>query len=819
MHRFRFIFGLSFLYFTASTAFAASSSADAAHLHVQLIVPAAQLNLGASSNAGLYFKLEPGWHVYWQNAGDSGEPPRLQWSLPKGITAGPMQFPAPSRLPLGPFMDFGYENEVLFPFSLDVASSAKPGPVALDAKVNWLVCREVCMPGKAELEVDRVIPATTGQGAELSPDKEIYDRLVGQLPKSFPSTDTAVFQPTATGFRLAVTTGQRETQAAFFPEDENILDNPAPQVLTPTPEGFFLDVKRDANLAANPAKLNGVIELSGGRNYEIEAPAGTITSAISGLLPCGTGALAKSQLTLLRIVGLAFLGGLLLNLMPCVFPVLFLKGLALVNSGNEEKHKLRAHGFVYAIGILVSFWALVALLLALRAAGATLGWGFQFQSPVFLSLMAGLLFFLGLSLAGQFEIGLTLTSAGGSLAAKQGFAGSFFTGVLAVVVATPCTAPFMGAAIGYALAQPAAVTFAVFTSLALGLAAPYVALTLQPAWTRILPRPGVWMDILKQAISVPIFGTVIWLTWVVAQAYGANLLVALLAIFLLLAIAGWFLGRWPAQRWATTVAGLILVAALVACITAPRGLSGGPSSAPTLPSSEGPAARSDTWQPWSADAVQHALAEGQPVFVDFTASWCLSCQVNERVALDRPEVVQAFAAANVALFRADWTRADPAITQALTDLGRSGVPVYALYTPGQSEPQLLPQVLTPGIVTDALSKLRKSAAGQLGAAAGIAEFSTFCYHDSTGGRMAQILIRKVDERVKARLQRRAKRNGRSMEAEVREIVTDALKREEKTPEVGFGTASVALFSGNGVFLDKPIREWRGFPLKPINFDE
>ncbi len=322
--------------------------------------------------------------------------------------------------------------------------------------------------------------------------------------------------------------------------------------------------------------------------------------------------------------------------------------------------------------------------------------------------MAALLFFLGLSLAGQFEIGLTLTSAGGSLAAKQGYAGSFFTGVLAVIVATPCTAPFMGAAIGYALAQPAAVTFTIFTALALGLAAPYVALTLQPAWTRVLPKPGAWMDILKQAVSVPIFGTVIWLTWVVADAYGANLLLALLSIFLLLAIAGWFLGRWPAQRWATLVAVLILLTALVACITAPRELA--ERHRHTL-SSESPAPRSGAaWQPWSADAVQHALAAGQPVFVDFTASWCLSCQVNERVALSQPEVMQAFGARNVALFKADWTREDPAITQALTALGRSGVPVYALYVPGENNPQLLPQVLTPGIVLDAINKLPAAAA-------------------------------------------------------------------------------------------------------------
>ena len=705
MRRFAFIIALFAVVALTLPARGASSSADAAHLRVQLIVPEAELLAGQSSDAGLYFKLEPGWHVYWQNAGDSGEPPRMTWTLPAGITAGPLQFPAPKRLPLGPLMDFGYENEVLFPFPLDVAKNAKAGPVILAAKVSWLVCREVCIPGKADLEADRAIPASGAGVTPVQPDAGMFSRLSGQLPKSLPESDKAVFQSTPTGFRLAVTTGQRETQAEFFPEDQNILNNPAPQTVTATGRGLVLDLIKDPNLATKPAQLKGVLELSGGRNYDIAADVGTV--AAPALAP------TFSLLALARISFFAFLGGLLLNLMPCVFPVLFLKGLALVNSGAEERHKLRTHGFVYTIGILFSFWALVGLLLGLRAAGATLGWGFQFQSPVFLLLMAGLLFFLGLSLAGQFEIGLTLTSAGGSLAAKQGYAGSFFTGVLAVVVATPCTAPFMGAAVGYALAQPAGVTFAVFTALAFGLAAPYVALTLQPAWTRVLPKPGVWMDVLKQAISVPIFITVIWLVWVVAQAYGANLLFAVLSIFLLLAIAGWFLGRWPAKRWATTVAGLIVLTVVVACITAPKELASAPAaSTPAQNSSEGSAPRDGAWQPWSADAVQHALAAGQPVFVDFTASWCLSCQVNERVALSQPEVQQAFASANVALFRADWTREDPAITEALTALGRSGVPVYALYTPGQSDPQLLPQVLTPGIVTDAISKLPKTAAGE-----------------------------------------------------------------------------------------------------------
>ncbi len=574
--------------------------------------------------------------------------------------------------------------------------------------IGWSAVKSAFRARPSSTNVVRAVSSTPG-GSRASPalDRDICNRLIGRLPKPLPSGDRAVFQPTADGFRLVVTTWQRETQAVFFPEDENILDNPAPQTLTPRKNVLLLDLKKDANLTASPTQLKGVLELS--RRAELrdyrDARGVLRGSKVEGMAPVAP---AFSFGALASTVFFAFLGGLLLNLMPCVFPVLFLKGLALVQSGNEERHKLRTHGFVYTAGILVSFWVLVAALLGLRAAGAVLGWGFQFQSPMFLSLMAGLLFFLGLSLAGQFEIGLTLTSAGGSLAAKQGYAGSFFTGVLAVVVATPCTAPFMGAAIGYALAQRAAVTFAVFTALALGLAAPYVALTMQPAWTRLLPRPGAWMDVLKQAISVPIFVTVIGLAWVVAQAYGAAQLAALLASLLLLAIAGWFLGRWPARRWATVVAALIVLTVVAVSVAAPRELAETPEAQAPL-NAAGHGTVEGQWQPWSAEAVERSLAAGQPVFVDFTASWCLSCQVNERVALDQPDVMQAFQAKNVTLLKADWTRQDPAITQALTALGRSGVPVYALYAPSQTDPQLLPQVLTPGIVTDALSKLPSSA--------------------------------------------------------------------------------------------------------------
>jgi thiol:disulfide interchange protein DsbD len=678
---------------------AASDAADATHLHVQLVAPT-DLVAGQAAQAGLYFKLEPGWHIYWKNAGDSGEPPRVRWTLPDGVSADALQFPAPKRLPLGPLMDFGYEDEVLFPIALHAATTAKPGAVALHAKVDWLVCREVCIPGKAELEAGRKI-LVAGSGFDLldKPGAELLDRFLGKLPQ--PYTAKAVFAPTATGFKLAILTGQKETAAAFFPSEQNILDNPAPQTAAPVADGVVLELKKDANLTANPAQLTGVVELSGGRAYEIAATPGTVPAAAAVATQAGAG-------DVLKAAGFAFLGGMILNLMPCVFPVLFLKGLSLVNSSGEEQHRQRAHGLVYTAGIVASFWLLVGALLGLRAAGATLGWGFQFQSPIFISLMAALLFFLGLSLAGQFEIGLTLTSAGGELANKSGYTGSFFTGVLAVVVATPCTAPFMGAAIGYALAQSAMVTFAIFTALALGLAAPYLALTLQPAWTRVLPRPGVWMELLKQATAVPIFGTVIWLTWVLAQMRGATGVAALLATFLLLAIAGWILGRWPAKRVPSVAAAAVVVLAVAACVYGVQTLAEPVTAAADTHSH--PGAGGTQWEPWSQATVDKYLAEGRPVFVDFTASWCLSCQVNERVALRTDDVQSAFRKSNVALLKADWTSHDDAIAQALSSLGRSGVPAYALYAPGTqagapASPTLLPEALTPGIVKDALSQL------------------------------------------------------------------------------------------------------------------
>lgn len=725
MFKFFALVAAAFSLLGSAPALAGDSSAEAPHVHVRLVILPQELTRGADSAAGVYFSLEPGWHIYWRNAGDSGEPPHVRWRMPAGIVAGALQFPSPKRLPLGPLMDFGYEGEVLFPFSLKVGQNAALGPATMVAKVDWLVCRESCIPGKAFLEIQRKVVEQSEKLLPSAADASIFFDSSGKTP--LPSTPDlkAGFLPTANGFRLTVVTGHRESEANFFPLDQDILSNPAPQKFAPMPKGFVLDLKKDASLTKPPMLLNGVLELSGGRSYEVaiahgapttvktpppsppEGPLQEEADAKGSQLPEAVASAPASALppisvtpparvTFLGSLALAFLGGMLLNLMPCVFPVLFLKGLALVRASGVKRRSLRLHGVAYSAGILVSFWILASLLMALRSAGMVLGWGFQFQSPTFLLLIASLLFFVGLSLAGQFEIGLTLTGAGSSLAAKKGYVGSVFTGVLAVVAATPCTAPFMGAALGYALAQTPAMALLIFTALALGLAAPYLALTLNPAWTRWLPKPGVWMEILRQAISVPIFATVIWLAWVLARAYGSALLVALLVNFLLLAIAGWFLGRWPAARWAAAIAGLIALTIFLGSVIAPDRLATAPESRVV--------AGADVWEPWSAEKVDRYLAQGRPVFVDFTASWCLTCQVNERVVLSRPEVRQAFAASHVALLRADWTRHDMAITQALSVLGRGGVPTYVFYKRPKLPPSLLPETLTPSIVFGVLQK-------------------------------------------------------------------------------------------------------------------
>jgi thiol:disulfide interchange protein DsbD len=564
-------------------------------------------------------------------------------------------------------------------------------PIAAD--VRWLVCRQACVPGKAHLTLE--LPVGGGDASTAAP---LFTRTFAAMPKVLPARAKAIFSRVPGGFQLAVLTGDRVEAAQFFPADQSVIANAAPQAVTPRGDGAVIALKQDENLQKAPDALNGVVLLADGTSYLVRAEAGMIPAA-----PIS----ASGSVNLLRYVGFALVGGMLLNLMPCVFPVLFIKALALVQSSTAERRAMRVQGLAYTLGILVSFWIVVAILLGLRAGGRGLGWGFQFQSPVFVAMIALLLFFLALSLAGMFEIGLSVTSAGSSLANKHGLAGSFFTGVLAMVVATPCAAPFLGAAIGFALVQPSAVAFAVFTALGIGLALPYLLLAFQPAWTKLLPKPGAWMEVLKQATAVPIFATVIWLVWVFAQLAGATALIGLLTAFLLLGIAGWVLGRWPARLPATMTAALILVLAVASCVYAVRTFPAPESVAASA--SGGHTDHTRTWQPFTPDVVAQYQAQGRPVFVDFTADWCLSCQVNERVVLERPEVLGKLQDGKIALVRADWTRHDDEIARALASLGRSSVPTYALYPGAPGAPaRVLPEVLTTNTVLDALKALPNS---------------------------------------------------------------------------------------------------------------
>lgn len=652
---------------------------QAPHLTAELLASSPEIETGKSVKVALVLHLDAGWHVYWINAGDSGEPPAVNWVLPLGLQAGPMQFPAPGRLPLGPLMDYGYQGTAVFPFDLRASGSTAGHPLAqVKAHVRWMVCREVCLPGRAFLGL--VVPPNAAAAAAQS---RLIASAIQQEPVPLPASDSVRVSGTRDHLTVTIQTGRSETAAAFFPLDEFALRNAANQEVTPDASGVKLTLERGDVSDKLPARLKGIAELSGGRSYSIDAPvfASAAVPAQQDSRQPGTG---------LAIL-LAFAGGVILNLMPCVFPVLFLKALAWAGSAQESRRTQMLHGLSYTGGILLSFWSLAALLLILRAGGRQAGWGFQLQSPTFVVVMTLLLFFMSLSLLGQFDVGLSLTGKGDKLTRLNGQWGSFFTGALAAVVATPCTAPLMGAALGFALSQPAAVAFSIFTSLALGLATPYLILTWQPSLAKRMPRPGHWMELLKQLTAIPLLLTVIWLVWVFGRLHSvtpgdsADHMARLLVGLFLVASAGWILGRWPAKRLGNLCAVGVIAASLLFSLT-------------------GSGADRVTWMPFSTVALEDAHAHGLPVFVDYTAAWCLSCQVNERVVLDDKAVDTKLKAGHYRLLRADWTRYDPAITRELSSVGRSGVPTYVIYpAESGSKPKVLPELLTRDVVLSALS--------------------------------------------------------------------------------------------------------------------
>ena len=667
-------------------------------VQAELIAEPAAIAPGEPFWIGIRLRIKQGWHVYWRNPGDSGEAVSVAWRLPPGFAADPIAWPTPSRIPVAHLVNFGYERETtLLARIVPPATLAAGTPIRLDADVAWLVCEKECIPGEARLSL--VLPdAAPG----TSPSLEVRTRAL------FDTARAALPQPTPWPARMDVGSEwvtlsvsapnlQRIRSGTFFPYAETLIQHAAPQQLQLTSSGLTLRLQRSALSTGLPPDAGGVLVLDT-TSGPTAMPQQAFAFANIPVSPAALHATA-SLAAILQAALLAVLGGIILNLMPCVFPVLSIKVLSLVGLSGGNREEVRRHGLAYTAGVLAAFAALGTVLLGLRAAGTEVGWGFQLQSPLTVAVLAYVLFAMGLSLSGVFYLGGSLQGIGTRLMRHPGLAGSFSTGVLAAVVATPCTAPFMATAVGFALTQPAAVALAVILALGLGLALPFLALTLAPHLIARLPRPGAWMEMLKQLLAFPVYATVAWLVWVLTQQVGPAGVLAALIGFVLIGLGAWsFNIAQTAAPWGRRLALGTVAASLVGAAAAIVGLDrAGPASAPQPQSAAG-------YEPFTSQRLAELLAADRPVFVNMTAAWCITCLVNEHTALSTAAVRAAFAARNVAYLKGDWTSRNPDITRVLERHGRSGVPLYLLYA-GAAEPIVLPQVLTPAIVLGEIDRI------------------------------------------------------------------------------------------------------------------
>jgi len=675
----RALFLLLVLIFPGLAAAGESAAVRSPRAVATLVADAATVAPGGEFRLGLRLRLAPGWHSYWQNPGDAGAPPEL---VVTGVAAGPLQWPAPQRIPFGPLVNFGYKGEVVLPLVATIPADAT-GSVVVEAEASWLVCEQVCIPEEGRFRL--VLPVGAPRvDAALAP---LFTAAEAALPRPSPWRATAALA----GARGSLTlTGEGLSpamlrEAFFFPAEPGLIDNAAPQRLTLRDGVLNLGLVRPEGPA--PAELAGVVSL---------LDAAGVRSAYAVAAPVAGVPVAEPELAFWQALGFAFLGGLLLNLMPCVFPILAMKAMALARLSGAARGAVRAHAASYTAGVLATFLGLAGLLIGLRAAGVAAGWGFQFTAPAFVAALAWLMLADGLNLSGVYGLGGAV-GAGAGLAARGGHAGSFFTGALAVLVATPCTAPFMAAAVGAALAMPAPETLAVFAALGLGLAAPYALLGLAPGLAGRLPRPGAWMERLRQGLAFPMYGAAAWLAWVLAQQAGPEALAMLLGGAVLLGFAAWVLGLAQRSGGSGRRAGQALAgAAAIALVALLPALAAAPPRSEAVPEAGS--------EPWSAARVSALRAEGRAVFVNMTAAWCITCQVNERIALRTEAVQAAFGAGGIAYLKGDWTRGDPAIGALLREHGREGVPLYLLYPARGGAPVLLPQVLTEGMLLRLLAE-------------------------------------------------------------------------------------------------------------------
>lgn len=656
---------------------------------------------------GLQLAHQPKWHTYWKNSGDSGLPTQLTWTLPPGVTAGEIAWPVPKKIPIGSLANYGYEGTVVLPVPLTISPEFKPSALSGDLEVklqaNWLVCKEECIPEEGSFVLK--LPARSTTAVHGAAFQTAFDRQ--------PQAVTADGAARIAGSALAISVqglpaALRGQTLEFFPETAEVIETGAKWTQAWNGGEWTAQVPLSAQRSASPAVMPVVLGTADGQGWRAQLqvqgkwPQG---AAVAGVPPELQAALQQNAAATpaapsapppsfwAALLG-ALVGGLILNLMPCVFPVLAIKVVGFTRHADDRRGH-RIAGLAYTAGVVASFLALGAVMLALRAAGEQLGWGFQLQSPAVVATLAALFTLIALNLAGVFEFGSFLPSSVASLEARHPVANSFLTGVLATAIASPCTAPFMGASLGLAVGLPAAQALAIFAVLGLGMALPYLAAAWAPAVARLLPRPGPWMETFRRLMAFPMFATVAWLVWVLGQQSGVDGAGALLALLVVLSMVVWALTLRGRTRLVLAGGSLAALAGLAAVA--------GPAIT-RMPAAAVQAAAQDRWQPWEPGRVEQLLASGRPVFVDFTAAWCVTCQYNKKTTLADREVLADFESRNFALLRADWTRRDPAITAALAQLGRNGVPVYVVYRQGRA-PVVLSEVLGVQAVRSAIAPL------------------------------------------------------------------------------------------------------------------
>jgi thiol:disulfide interchange protein/DsbC/DsbD-like thiol-disulfide interchange protein len=668
---------------------------------------------------GLQLTHQPEWHTYWKNPGDSGLPTELQWTLPAGVSAGEIAWPTPRKFPLGPLANYGFDGTVLLPVSLTVEPGFSASHIDVKLFASWLACRKECIPEEGNFTLRVPVGGSTALHGPA------FEAAQAAAPKDQPAGDSRL-QP-QDGFLNVALSGLpaawRGQTLEFFPEPLGLIEPGAAWTQAWEGNRWTARIPLSPHRSDSPAQVALVVaqanppgEGPGTPGVRLDVPVQGDWPAVAALPMAVPDALQAAldanaarggaaaggstvSITLWAALLGALVGGMILNLMPCVFPVLAIKVLAFAKHADDRAAH-RANGLAYTAGVVLSFLALGGLLLGLRAAGEQLGWGFQLQSPGVVAALTVLFTLIGLNLAGLFEFGNVLPSRLATLQAKNPTTDAFLTGVLATAIASPCTAPFMGASLGLAIGLSTAQALAVFGALGLGMALPYLAASWVPAVARALPRPGAWMITFRQAMAFPMFATVVWLLWVLGQQSGIDGAAALLMLLVVLALLVWALGLKGRSR--SVLAGLSLAGLLW------LGVSAGPSITRMAEPAPGAAVATTvqgvSWEPWSAERQTALLAEGRPVFIDFTAAWCVTCQYNKRTALADEAVLADVAGKGVALLRADWTRRDPAVTDALARLGRNGVPTYALYQNGQP-PRVLSELLSVEEVRTALAGL------------------------------------------------------------------------------------------------------------------